>query len=50
MINNASLNSWIEAMRLLTKPDRMVLIDGSGVQLEALRAEAVASGELIRLN
>lgn len=34
----------------LCKPARVVLIDGSEAQLEALRAEAVATGEMIKLN
>ena len=34
----------------LVKPDKVVWIDGSEEQLEALRAEACASGEMIKLN
>ena len=34
----------------MCQPDQQVWIDGSEEQLEALRAEAVATGELIKLN
>lgn len=47
--NKAALD-WIEQMAAMTQPDRQVWIDGSEAQLEALRAEACASGELIQLN
>ena len=41
---------WIEEMAKMTKPDKIVWIDGSEEQAEALRAEAVSTGELIKLN
>lgn len=41
---------WIEDMAKMTKPDKIVWIDGSEEQAEALRAEAVSTGELIKLN
>ena len=47
---NPTVLSWIEDMKALLTPDNVVVIDGSEEQLEALRAEAVASGELIKLN
>jgi phosphoenolpyruvate carboxykinase (GTP) len=34
----------------MCQPDKQVWIDGSEAQLEALRAEAVATGEMIKLN
>ena len=37
-------------MRALTKPDQVVWIDGSEAQLEALRKEAMETGELHQLN
>ncbi len=37
-------------MIALTKPDKVVWIDGSDEQLDALRDEAVSTGEMIRLN
>lgn len=50
MTSNKHVLSWIEEMQAMTQPDRVVWIDGSEEQAEALRAEAVASGEMIKLN
>lgn len=50
LTNNKSVLSWIDEKIELVQPDRVVWIDGSQMQLDALRAEAVASGELIKLN
>ena len=47
MTNNKTVLSWIDEMKALVNPDQ---IDGSEEQLEALRKEACASGELIKLN
>ena len=48
--NNKFVNEWIAEMAELVKPENIVLIDGSNEQAEALRAEACASGEIIKLN
>jgi phosphoenolpyruvate carboxykinase (GTP) len=48
--NNSTLRTWIEEMSALCLPDRIVWIDGSDAQRDALRAEACASGEIIPLN
>ncbi len=50
MTNNKKVLTWLEEMKALTKPDNVVWIDGSEQQLEALRAESVATGEMIKLN
>ncbi len=50
MTNNKFVTSWIDEMAALTCPDKIVWIDGSEEQAEALRAEAIASGEIIKLN
>jgi len=50
MTNNKAVLSWLEEMKALTTPDEIVWIDGSEEQLEALRAEAVSTGEMIKLN
>ena len=47
---NPTVLAWIEDMKALLTPDNVVVIDGSEEQLEALRAEAVATGEMIKLN
>ena len=50
MTNNASILNWLEDKKALLKPDQVVWIDGSEAQLEALRAEACQTGEIIKLN
>ena len=50
MTNNKSVLSWIEEMKALVTPDQLVWIDGSKEQIEALRAEACSTGEMIKLN
>ena len=50
MTNNPTLKKWLEDMQALLTPDEVVWIDGSEEQLEALRKEAVESGEMIKLN
>lgn len=50
MTNNKSVLAWIEEMKSLLSPDKVVWIDGSDEQIEALRAEACSTGELIKLN
>lgn len=50
MFNNEYLDKWVKEMTAITKPDKVVLIDGSEKQLDELRRESVASGELIKLN
>lgn len=47
---NRHIDDWIEEIAKKAKPDQIVLIDGSQAQLDALRAEAVADGSMIRLN
>ena len=50
MTNNQTLLSWVKEMTELVKPDSTVWIDGSEEQLNALRAQAVATGEMEALN
>ena len=47
---NKAVLSWIDEMAKITKPDQIVWIDGSEDQLEALRAQAVEEGIMIKLN
>ncbi len=47
---NKQVLQFVEDAAALTKPDKIVWIDGSEEQLEGLRQEAVASGEMIKLN
>ena len=50
MTNNKYVLSWIDEMAAMTQPDKIVWIDGSEAQAEALRAEACSTGEMIKLN
>ena len=50
MTTNKSVLAWIEEMKELVTPDKVVWIDGSEEQLNAIRAEGVATGEMIKLN
>ena len=50
MTQNKTVLAWIKEMADMCQPDQQVWIDGSEEQLEALRAEAVATGEMIKLN
>ena len=50
LTSNKSVLRWVDEMVALTKPDHVVWIDGSEEQLEALRAEACSTGEMIKLN
>ena len=50
MTKNKFVNSWIKEMAAMTQPDKIVWIDGSEAQAEALRAEACSTGEMIKLN
>ena len=44
------VQQFVDESVALCTPDKVVLIDGSEEQLEALRAEAVSTGEMIKLN
>ncbi len=50
LTNNKAVNTWVDEMIALTKPEKVEWIDGSEAQLDALRAQAVATGEIIKLN
>ena len=50
LTKNPNVNKWVDEMIALCKPAKVVWIDGSKEQLDGLRDEAVATGEMIRLN
>ena len=55
MLNNAptknpTILAWLEEKLALVNPDKVVWIDGSAEQTEALRAEGCSTGEMIKLN
>ena len=50
LTNNKNVLDWVEEMTKLTKPDKVVWIDGSKKQLDELTEEALSTGEMIKLN
>ena len=50
LTNNKFVTEWVDEMAAMTKPDKIVWIDGSEEQLNALRDEACSTGEMIKLN
>ena len=50
MTKNVHVNKWIDEMAAMTQPEKIVWIDGTEEQAEALRAEACSTGEMIKLN
>lgn len=49
-VTNKHVLNWVKEVEELTKPKEVVFIDGSEAQLEELRKEAMATGEIIKLN
>lgn len=50
MTKNQKVLRFVEDCAAFASPDKVVWIDGSEKQRDALRAEAVATGEMIKLN
>lgn len=50
MIINKALSNWVEDMAKLTKPGRIVWIDGSEEEKQSLENEACRTGEIKELN
>lgn len=50
LTNNKNVLNWVDEMVKLCQPDQVVWIDGSEEQLEALRKEAMSTGEMEELN
>ncbi|MCQ2450767.1 MAG: phosphoenolpyruvate carboxykinase (GTP) [Clostridia bacterium] len=50
MTENKTVVKWLDEMKALLCPDKVMWIDGSEAQLEELRKEAVSTGEMIKLN
>ena len=50
LTNNKSLLDWLDEKVELLKPSKIMWIDGSKEQIDALKAEAVETGEMIKLN
>ena len=50
MTNNSRILEWIDEVSSMTRPEKIVWIDGSEEQLDELRRQAVDEGILIKLN
>ncbi len=50
MTTNKSVLAWVDEIKALVNPDSVTWIDGSEAQLDGLRATAVSTGEMIKLN
>ena len=50
MTKNKNVLNWIEKMKSLVNPDKVVWIDGSREQIDELRKQSVAKGEMEKLN
>ena len=50
MTNNSHVLKWIEEMKELVKPDKVVWVTEGEEQIKALKAEAVATGLMEELN
>ena len=50
MTQNKAVLAWLDEQIKLFNPDKVVWIDGSDEQREALREEACSTGEIIKLN
>ena len=50
MTPNKHILKWVDEMAAMTQPDEIVWIDGSEEQIDALRKEAMSTGEIIKLN
>ena len=50
LTQNKTVIDWIEEKIALVSPDEVMWIDGSEEQLDALRAKACETGEMIKLN
>src|SRR5437867_6664640 len=47
---NEQIRSWVDQVAAMTRPDRILICDGSEAEKDALISESLASGELIELN
>ncbi len=50
LTNNSRILEWIDEVSSMTRPEKIVWIDGSEEQLDELRRQAVDEGILIKLN
>ena len=49
-LTHPGIRKWVDEVAAMTRPDRVLVCDGSDQERDTLVAESVASGELIELN
>jgi phosphoenolpyruvate carboxykinase (GTP) len=49
-LTHKGIRQWIDEVAAMTRPDRILICDGSGAERDALVKESLASGELVELN
>jgi phosphoenolpyruvate carboxykinase (GTP) len=49
-LTHSGIRKWVDEVAAMTRPDRILICDGSEAERDALIAESVATGELIALN
>src|SRR5215208_6962299 len=49
-LTHAGIRKWVDEVAAMTRPDRILFIDGSDGEKQELIKESVASGELIEIN
>jgi phosphoenolpyruvate carboxykinase (GTP) len=49
-LTHPGIRAWVDEIAAMTKPDRILVCDGSEAEKESIIAESVATGELIELN
>src|SRR5690242_21875534 len=47
---HSSIRTWVDEVAAMTRPDRILVCDGSESERDALITESLASGELIELD
>ena len=49
-LTHSGIRAWVDEIAAMTRPDRILVCDGSDAERDTLIAESVATGELIALN
>src|SRR3954470_4311154 len=49
-LKHAGIRKWVDEVAAMTRPDRILFIDGSDSEKQELIADSLASGELIEIN
>ena len=49
-LKHTGIRKWVDDIAAMTRPDRILFIDGSDEEKDVIIKESLASGELIELN